>query len=41
MGSKTVAEWTVYALTGNRALDDPKREAKRLAKFDEEVKKSM
>lgn len=36
--AKTVAEWTVYALTGNRALDDPKREAKRLAKYDAEVR---
>jgi hypothetical protein len=36
--AKTVAEWTVYALTGNKPLDDPKREAKRLAIFEEEVR---
>jgi len=36
--AKTAAEWTVYALAGSSAVDDPDREARRLTDFDDEVK---
>jgi hypothetical protein len=36
--ANSVAEWTVYALTGSSSVDDPDREAKRLKDFDDEVR---
>ena len=36
--AQTVAEWTVFAVAGNKALRDQKQEKKRLARFDEEVR---
>jgi hypothetical protein len=35
--ANSVAEWTVYALTGSSSVDDPDREARRLTDFDDEV----
>ena len=36
--AQLVAEWTVFAATGSKALDDQKQEAKRLAMFGELVR---